>query len=619
VRPRRAIIAAALATLAAGPAHAPAAEGQDLTLAGNEEAIWLMRRLPEGGFDVVALPTGEAKWKWFIKARPGRGPQAVAAAGRQLHMIFPGGQYYVVGLDGNEHVAPGAYEANWPASPARVILMETRGFGEAAGSSLAALVSRPYRQPATTRQTTRPTTQPATQPATRPAAATTAPAATRPAERGPRFALGVFQLTSGRWVHLTDVDAPVSGERLGGVLATACEADMYVHVPGEAALRTWHLGQGPVWRQGVRLGEEMLRLLQGGGRALALVTVRRQVVMVLAAPAAGGDGWQGHVATYGEGAWRVAAIRQNGQPLRWAGDKVPMACPLGEGELALLWRGEEGLRFASCDGQGRATPRDDVTILAKPPPEARGETILEYFIWAVAIAIIIPTFVFRKRGPRGPFQLPRRRRPGNLLKRLAAGLIDLVPFSALAAHIFLTAEMREQIGRPRELFDLVRGAGGAEGLTAQYLASAEFAYFIIGSSVMYVAYCTVTEVRFGATIGKMIFRLRVVNDEGNKPGLREGAVRNLVKIIELYFPPLAPLLLLVPVFNRNRLRLGDLIARTGVIDATYLAPELPGPVESQVGEPPGQEDRGEADERRPPDEDAGREPTGDEEDRDDPP
>ena len=64
----------------------------------------------------------------------------------------------------------------------------------------------------------------------------------------------------------------------------------------------------------------------------------------------------------------------------------------------------------------------------------------------------------------------------------------------------------------------------------------------------------------------------------------EAALRNLTKIFEMSWP----LMLLVPLINRRRLRLGDLIARTAVIeyDPSTYPPPPPAPPGGEESPPP---------------------------------
>jgi uncharacterized RDD family membrane protein YckC len=118
-----------------------------------------------------------------------------------------------------------------------------------------------------------------------------------------------------------------------------------------------------------------------------------------------------------------------------------------------------------------------------------------------------------------------------------------------------------------------------------YPFTENMAWFAILWMVSYIAYCTIMEWRLGATLGKKLLGLKTVGDDGRRPGLREVFLRNLVKIVELTWPIGLPLLMFLPVINRNRQRLGDLLARTAVAEGSPI-PTAPPPQEEHGEEPP---------------------------------
>jgi len=73
----------------------------------------------------------------------------------------------------------------------------------------------------------------------------------------------------------------------------------------------------------------------------------------------------------------------------------------------------------------------------------------------------------------------------------------------------------------------------------------------------------------------MLLGLRVVDETGSRPDLRAAAVRNLTRLIILLVPNPLAILLLFPLLNINRQRLGDLMARTAVIERKALSPTDP--------------------------------------------
>ena len=76
-------------------------------------------------------------------------------------------------------------------------------------------------------------------------------------------------------------------------------------------------------------------------------------------------------------------------------------------------------------------------------------------------------------------------------------------------------------------------------------------------------YFTMMEGFLGATIGKMVFRVKVVKEDGSGCGIGAALVRNLLRIVDgLFFYVVGAVLI---VRSQKRQRLGDRIAKTVVI------------------------------------------------------
>jgi len=75
----------------------------------------------------------------------------------------------------------------------------------------------------------------------------------------------------------------------------------------------------------------------------------------------------------------------------------------------------------------------------------------------------------------------------------------------------------------------------------------------------------------GTTIGKKLLGLRVQRLDGGRCGLLPAAGRNLLRIIDAYFPPG----LLLVVMTLNRQRVGDVVARTIVVAGTAGSADEP--------------------------------------------
>jgi len=169
-------------------------------------------------------------------------------------------------------------------------------------------------------------------------------------------------------------------------------------------------------------------------------------------------------------------------------------------------------------------------------------------------------------------------RPARLGRRLVAGAIDLMPWVGLSLAVFRP---------PAELYDPNLSLPDLwKGWTA-WAGSSAAAWGLILNRLLYLAYCTFTEARYGLTLGKRLLGLHVIDDSANRPDLRKAGIRNLLKILELALP----LLLLLPLLNSGRQRLGDILAHTVVVEpADGVRAYPPGPTEQGPGppEPPSQ-------------------------------
>ncbi|MBI1373704.1 MAG: hypothetical protein GC159_13320 [Phycisphaera sp.] len=77
-----------------------------------------------------------------------------------------------------------------------------------------------------------------------------------------------------------------------------------------------------------------------------------------------------------------------------------------------------------------------------------------------------------------------------------------------------------------------------------------------------IVHTTIGELLTGTSIGKAIFRCRVVDYAGKRPRVWQVLIRNLFKALEL-IPPF--ILLVMPLLSENQQRLGDMLGRTVVV------------------------------------------------------
>jgi uncharacterized RDD family membrane protein YckC len=319
--------------------------------------------------------------------------------------------------------------------------------------------------------------------------------------------------------------------------------------------------QGGEWRD-MKVPAEMAQ-----GQVMALAAVEGRLTAVVAQPTSRPGMMRLEIAAInapGE-AFLFQPVTADGQEVSWSKEDSPIVSVLAD-KLAVVWGSPRAPKLATVSpATGRLDPIEEVRIFQQPQADDRAAQIREVFLWGLLVLVLVPLFVLRPAGAPKPFSLPPPLEPGPLARRLAAGLVDLLPFH-LAAGVYLNYALPMS---PQEavqlMMKLLRGRGPVP---------VEVAYAWAGTAVLYLAYCVLAEMRFGATLGKALFRLRVVGDEGAPPRLLEVVLRNLFKVVEVFY--FFPLLLAV-VLTRYRQRLGDMAARTAVIDSRIVVGVAPPP------------------------------------------
>ncbi len=549
----------------AAPAYA-----QPLVFTGNGDGVWALRNTPGKTFDVASRAKG-GSWQTVSLERMGQ-VMAAAAIDEQLHVLLREPDSYMIfrGDNSPPNLGLNPNDPRWPSGAAVVAAAEAVNFGLAKTPSLLAIVARPGgplalptqpiagSQPAASGPASLPTTYntlrlgrrdlfaPATAPATAPASASAPATASAPAVGLAEgiYSLAVFQSVNGRWQHLTEInDVPMTPNRR--VLAAVANGTLYVLLcsDGGQTARLLSLG-GPDWEE-LAIPQDLQR-----GDVAAMLVVQGRLVIVQGVPDE--PGMTGLSLLTMDGGRRLAAVQRvrNGASIaRWAQAQPPQAARLGE-QIALLWPSGGQMRMATCDLTGQLVGETPVELFRPDTGNGQGAEIVELFLMAVLVAIIMLTFVLRPQGGAKPFELPPTLRTASPLKRLAAAAVDLLPIAAGAGWFFGIT--------PEEFMK-------AMDVSGDYHISDDFASALIVLLTTYVGYCTVAEWRTGMTLGKKLFRLRVVGDEGRPPRLSQAALRNIVKIVEFLWPLRVPVLLLLPLFTRNRQRLGDMFARTTVV------------------------------------------------------
>lgn len=506
--------------------------------AGGNEMLWLVRCDDVvGNFDIVVRPIGQ-QWKWATKEKLGGTPvHAVATRGR-LHLLLDDPPAYFRFNLTRGKLSPGQnpVDARWPA---RTVPLAVCDGGGAEGAELLAVVATATSE-------------------------SPAPDAGSGQANAESVNLAVFANAGVDWSYLTELEN-VRLAKDTKVLAAAVEGRLYVFIWGEGGNRLWEWTGGK-WRdvplQGAAADQRPIAMLPVGGGGGKLV--------IFFASADEGELHSVSVVTVkGSGVELPGQpITLDGQGTTWRRQSPLLIVKLGE-RFAFIWPEESGVRFATCGLDGRLDPPKDIGVFTTPPADTRGGAISQYFTLAIMALVLVVSVLTRAKEPPRSFMLPEGIRPANLAKRAAAGIIDLLPFLVLGQIIFPPLIPIEQLesASTAEIWKLVQ----------QHHMSASGAYAMIVAYTSHLVYCVAMEVRFAATLGKMAMHLHVVANGGVRVGLREVVLRNLVKIFVLAS---LPLLMFIVLLNRNRQRLGDLLARTSVVESSPLRPPLPSGSES---------------------------------------
>lgn len=544
---------------------AGAAAGQGYFFAGQDKTLWLVRA-QDDAFDLLARdPSG--KWGWLDRDRSGR-VVAVAPDRDALHLFFPMGAHQVFSGD----LPEGTYGLSIPGHPLGGC-PDTRP----KESGLIVLAWEPMKPPASVPSTLPTTSLARAAPGEQPeAVAPTVEAATQPGGTGfqpvsstashPAKAfigrpvqvvrVSVYQSGPERWRILGTIDNLTYSADVK-LYAAVRQTRVYVMISDTANHRNRLLClDGARW-QDIPLTAESGPVRLASDPVLGMFSVKGRLVFLVQHPEEGGQNVTMHLAKAADPAaafaWQVLA--NQGKDLAWPAGTILSASAVGEQAALLTRQGQELPRVALFDLDGRMIQEETLTVLEAKGEDEFSRLVLQYFLWAILIAIFIPLFWGRPGAAPAPFALPEGVRPANLILRLLAGVLDLLPFFTLSALAFPLPQMTTE-----EVQTIIRQQQFPENV----------AYVVVTTFTLFVLYCIVMECLFGATLGKMLFHLKVVGDQGQPPTLRPIVLRNLVKIVEILWPIYWPVLVLFPILSRNRQRLGDMLARTAVVDSTTL-------------------------------------------------
>lgn len=230
-----------------------------------------------------------------------------------------------------------------------------------------------------------------------------------------------------------------------------------------------------------------------------------------------------------------------------------------KGKLALMKMGAKGPElglWSPADGR-QELPFTDVPVKKvsqMPSQPSRRQEILSLL---VVTSIVLLVYWRRRDTVNLPVLLPPGATIADLGRRTLAALIDMAPAGLVVMFIW-----RVPLA---DYFAQLRSAAAAQQPT-QVPPAAGLTWTWIWFVLLYTFYCTAFELRWSATPGKRLFKCVVAAENLERPMPVQIVVRNAARLLELGYLQITWPFLLVILMTRNRQRIGDLLARTIVVD-----------------------------------------------------
>ncbi|MBI4578442.1 MAG: RDD family protein [Planctomycetes bacterium] len=236
--------------------------------------------------------------------------------------------------------------------------------------------------------------------------------------------------------------------------------------------------------------------------------------------------------------------------------------------LALLRLGDKGPEAGFWLAASGGKP--DQAFAALPVSTAsdgrsQNRNVRDFLTTVAVAAMLLLVFWRRQESIAAPVNLPAGLQVVGPAKRTLAFMIDAAP--ALAIMLWWW------FGPISTYYHEFRAAAAGGEQPADAPREVVWAWFWF--RVIYTAYCTAFEGFLAATPGKRLLGCQVLSETLDRANLLQIGVRNVARMIELEpYLKIWPFLFVI-LFTRNRQRMGDLLARTIVVEHQTVVPSDP--------------------------------------------
>lgn len=239
-------------------------------------------------------------------------------------------------------------------------------------------------------------------------------------------------------------------------------------------------------------------------------------------------------------------------------------------KLVVLRPSEQGAEvafFSPSVGGAPDASFKEVPLSTLTPSAVAERNLKDLAAMLVVAALVTLIFWHRQESITTPVVLPPGLRVVGLTKRALMTLIDMLPAAAIVLVLFFEpiSDFSHEFRTFFREFMAAAKTGQTQNLEPlQWPASIVWAWMWF--RLIYVAYCIGFEILWRATPGKRLFRCVVALETLERPETVHIIIRNMTKLIELEpYLQIWPFMLVV-VLMRNAQRVGDLLAKTIIVE-----------------------------------------------------
>ncbi len=262
-----------------------------------------------------------------------------------------------------------------------------------------------------------------------------------------------------------------------------------------------------------------------------------------------------------------------GDPLRIPSDSV--ISPFGD-QLAVmkLEAGGAGVGLWPSGGGAPAEPFQPVPQSTTWSRRSRYTGLRDLAALLVVATVLSLVYWRRQESISQPVPLPTGWAIVGPGKRALAAVVDMAPALAVVAYVWY-----EPISQYAAATYEAAQTGAQEDAPVWPLT---LTWASLAFRLSYTGYCLLCELLIATTIGKRLLGCSVMSESLERPNRVQIVIRNVARMVE--FEPYLMIwpFMLVVFLTRNRQRVGDLLARTVVVERQHVLLDLP---EDHAGPP----------------------------------